>query len=94
MSLPQKMPWELAQTKWASALDPVLRNLLIQGVLISNVNIKTGVNVINTLLGRKQIGYIITDINAAAMIYRSAPLNNLTLTLTSDADCVISLWVY
>jgi hypothetical protein len=92
--LPQKLPYDQMTVKWASELDPILRNLLINGQLITNVVIKTGNNVINHKLGRKQIGYIITDQNAQAQMYRSQPLNNLTLTLTSDADVTISLWVF
>lgn len=94
MSLPQRLPYDQMTVKWASALDPVLRNLLIKGVLISDVVLKTGQNVINNRLGRKQIGYIITDQNAAAQIYRSQPLNDLTLTLTTDADVTVSVWCF
>ncbi len=94
MSLPQRLPIDQMQIKWASDLDPLLKNLLIQGVLISSISISSGTNVINHRLGRKQIGYIITDQTAAAQLYRSQPLNNLQLTLTSDNPCVISLWCF
>lgn len=94
MSLPQRLPYDQMQVKWASELDPVLRNQLIQGILISDITMVAGTNVINHRLGRKQVGYIITDQNAQASIYRSAALNNLTLTLTSDNPCVISLWCF
>lgn len=92
--LPQKLPYDMHQTAWAQQLDPIIRNQLLQGILIQNISLKTGVNVINHKLGRKQIGYIITDIDSAAIIYRSQPLNALTLTLTSDADATISLWMF
>ncbi len=94
MSLPQKLPLDMMQVRWATALDPIIRNLLVQGILISNIKITTGSNTINHKLGRKQIGYIITDQNAQASLFRSQPLNDLTLTLTSDADCTISLWCF
>ncbi len=94
MSLPQRLPYDQMQVKWASQLDPVLRNLLIQGVLVTEVDLKAGNTVINHRLGRKQIGYIITDQDAQAQIFRSQPLNNLTLTLTSDADCTVSIWCF
>ncbi len=92
--LPQKLSLDMMQTKWATELNPIISNEIVNGLLLSNITITTGVNVINHLLGRKQIGWYITDINAAAQIYRSQPLNNLQLTLTSDADCVASLWVF
>ena len=94
MALPQRLPYDQMTVQWASQLDPVLRNLLVQGILLSDITIKTGVNVINHKLGRKQIGYIITDQNSKASLYRSQPLNSLTLTLTSDADSIISIWVF
>jgi hypothetical protein len=39
-------------------------------------------------------GWMITDINAAAAIYRSAPLNNLTLTLNASAACIVNIGVF
>lgn len=92
--LPQKLNLDLMQTQWATQLNPLLKNQLTQGILLTNIPIINGVTVINHLLSRNQIGYIITDINAAASIYRSAPLNDKTLTLTSNAAAVISLWVF
>lgn len=93
-SLPTKIPYELMLTKWSSALTPLLRNRLTDGNLISNIKISAGVNTISHLLQRQQIGFIITDIDAPAQIYRSQPLNSLTLTLTSDVDCQISVWCF
>lgn len=94
MSLPKRLSWDLAQDRWATELDPLLKNPLNQGVMIPNVSLINGVTVINHRLGRKQVGYIITDINAAAIIYRSQALNDLTLTLTSNAACQISIWCF
>jgi hypothetical protein len=92
--LPQKLPYDMHQTAWAQQLDPIIKNQLLQGILLQNISIRAGVNVINHKLGRKQIGYIITDINSPATLYRSADLNALTLTLTSDTDSNISIWVF
>lgn len=84
----------MLQTSWQAAITPVLQNELNQGILISNITLNNGVTVINHLLGRNQIGWMITDINAAATIYRSAVLNPNTLTLTSNAACVVSIWMF
>jgi hypothetical protein len=95
VALPQKLPLDLMQVAWAKEIDPMLNSILIRGGLhITNIEIKTGVNVINHLLNRKQLGYIITDINDSAILYRSKPFNNKTLTITSDKDCTVSLWVF
>jgi len=93
-TLPQKLPWEMAQTRWAQELNPVLANPILQGLQLTNVKLVSGTNVINHLLGQTQQGWFLTDINGAATVYRSAAFNNLTLTLTSSAACTVNLWVY
>lgn len=81
------------QTQWKSQLDPLLSLPLTNGIFVSAV-LKNGVNTVNHRLGRKQQGWIITDQDAAAEIYRSQPFNNLTLTLTSNADVTVTLYVF
>ena len=92
--LPLKMPWNLSSDRWATILNPVLQLSPNQGLLLKNVALAHGVTVVNHLLQRQQQGWIIVDQDAQANIYRSAPFNNLTLTLTSDAACNVSLWVF
>lgn len=99
MALPiykdDNQPFQLMQTKWKAELDPVLSNVIVSGLLLSSVSISSAsANVINHTLGRKQQGWYLTDVNALATLYRSAALNDRTLTLTSNNDCVISLWVF
>jgi len=98
MSLPLQLTKDkdlsLLQTKWKSQLDPVLANPMTNMSILKNVNLVIGVNVINHLLGRVQQGWVITDIQGAAQIYRSAEFNNLTLTLTSDAIVTVSIGVF
>lgn len=84
----------LHQTSWDAAISPVLNNEINQGMQLTNISLSIGANKINHLLSRKQIGWIITDLNANANIYRSEPLNDKTLVLTSDSNCIISVWVY
>lgn len=85
---------QLLQTTWASQLNPIVGNTILQGLQLTAITLQIGVNVCNHLLSRKQLGWFIVDINAAAHIYRSAPFNDTTLTLNSDAVCVVNLWVY
>ena len=94
MRLPQKLPYDLMQTKWASQLDPLLANQLTQGLLLTDKILAPGDTTINHLLGRKMVGWIITDQDAAASIYRSKPLNDLTLTLNSTVEVTVNLWVF
>jgi hypothetical protein len=85
---------QLLQTTWASQLNPIVGNAVLKGLQLDAVSLINGVTIINHLLSRKQQGWFITDVNAAATIYRSAPFNDTTLTLSSNADCVVNIWVY
>lgn len=82
------------QQKWASILNPVIANPITNPVILNGVSLKTGSNVINTTLGQKTQGWFITDINAAVTVYRSAPFNDLTLTLTSSGAAICNLVIY
>lgn len=82
------------QTKWASELNPVLAIPFLNGIQLSQISLINGSTVINHRLQRMMQGWFITDINAAATIYRSQPFNPTTLTLTSSAAVIINLWVF
>lgn len=93
--LPRKLNWELAQTEWAKQLEPILGNPILKGVAISQVQLDAGKEkVIPTGLNRTQQGWIIIDILSNAKVWRTQPFNANNLTLQSDADTTISLWVY
>ena len=98
MSLPifitQDKNFSLLQTNWASALNPLLNNPMSKGIFLAGVPLINGNTVINHLLSRMQQGWILTDINGAANIYRSAPFNGTTLTLNSSAAVTVNLYVY
>ncbi len=90
---PQAMDME---TKWKAILDPVIATPISNGLLLTNINLVVGATIINHKLGRMMQGWIITDItdNIGAQIYKSAPLNDKTLTLTSAISTKIALWVF
>jgi hypothetical protein len=92
--LPQKLPLEQLETKWAAEINPVLANPLNNVSILTNQSLKIGTNVINHLLGAVQQGWFLTDIQGPATIYRSAAFNKLTLTLTSSAAVVVSIGVF
>ena len=94
MQLPQKLSLDMMQTRWASILNPFIGSAFLNGLLLQNVALINGVTTINHLLGQQMSGWVISDINAAANIYGSHPLNGLTLTLTSDAACIVSIYVF
>jgi hypothetical protein len=98
----------LLMTKWKSQLDPLLKtgnptpspNVLSIvkdlpiGQLIENVSLGAGVTVIDHELNKLPVGWILTDINGSSSIYRSAAFNSETLTLTSSAAVIVSIFVF
>lgn len=97
MQLPKfitnNLPFQLMQDKWAGILNPLIANPITQGNILS-AHLISGVTVINHLLSRQMKGWYIIDIDSAATIYRSKPLNDQTLTLTSNAAVNVSLAVF
>lgn len=84
----------LLQTKWKSQLDPVLSNPSTNPGILKNIVLTTGSNVINHKLGQKMQGWVVADKDEPANIFRSSPLNNLTLTLTTDINVTVTLMVF
>lgn len=93
-TLPQGLTLDMMQNAWARFLNPWLKNPMSSGVYVENISIVNGANVINHKLGRKPQGWIVTDINDTHTLYRSAPFNDLTLTLTANGAMIISLYVF
>ncbi len=90
-------PLNQLQTLWRSVLNPFLSNQSLQSNILPNVSLVSGLNTINTGLGRALTGWRIIRINAAATIYDQQSQNTtpaLTLLLNSSAPCVVSLEVF
>lgn len=95
--LPQRLSWDMAQTTWAQALNPIISNPTINNLILKNIPLTIGTNVINHKLGRNLQGWHTSRIRAAATIYDSQDTNptpSLTLILISDADVMIDLVVF
>ena len=95
--LPQKLDLPKMQTTWAQALNPIIANALVQGQLLENQKLTSGITVINHRLGRKLTGWFPVRLNAAATIFDNQDTNQtpqLTLSLTSNADVTCSIWVF
>lgn len=84
----------LLETQWSQMLNPVLALPLNQGLVLKSVSLANGTTVLNHLLGRMLQGWFIVDINGPALVYRSQPKNNLTLTLTSNASVTADIFVF
>lgn len=96
MALPKRLPKDQMETVWASEIEPILANLLVQGQLLSNVKLNNGSTVIDHKLGRKPIGWFLVAPQAAATVFQfaSQPNPTLQLTLISNAAITSSLWVF
>lgn len=108
MQLPINLSPSLQTTRWKSILDPVIEITysnqesvneltalpLNQMVVLDNLVLAIGNNVITHGLGRVPVGWIVMDINAASTIYRSAAFNINTLTLNASAIATIKLGVF
>lgn len=95
MSRLPALPWELASTRWADIIEPVLGvQPNVSPSFLINVELTTGINVVNHRLQRKPQGWVVVDKQAPGDVYRTAPYNTLTLTLTSSANMTVSLWIY
>jgi hypothetical protein len=84
----------MMQNKWSSDLNPLLANPLNEVLILKNIGLMSGTNVINHMLSKVQQGWFLTDIQGVATIYRSAPFNNLTLTLHSSANVTVNIGVF
>lgn len=85
------------QDNVARVVDPLQKVPLNQGLLLENVALLSGDNVINHRLGRALIGWFITRQRSSAAVYDKQDLNrtpNLNLVLNASADVNIDLWVF
>lgn len=96
-NLSPKLPWELANPKWAASLNPILSNPLINGRVLSGIVLKTGANPINHGLGEPLQGYFVILNSAAVTFYDSQSTNqrpDLTLILNASGATTVSLYVF
>lgn len=87
----------LMQTQWASAINPLLSNPLVSGLVLKNVPLATGSTQVNHRLGRKLQGWCLIRKRASADIYDAQDSNSmpeLTLSLVSDANVLVDLYVF
>lgn len=97
MSLPINIPLLQMQPLWASQLNPVLANLLVQGQLLTGIKLLAGANTFNHQLGRTLVGWMVVGIDAASTVYdlqSTNPNKGLTLMLNSSAPCTANIWVF
>jgi hypothetical protein len=97
VNLSPKLPWELANPRWAAALNPLLGNPVTAGNVLDGLVLAAGDNVINHRLQRPLQGYVVVRNNAAVTFYDKQTTNQtpqLTLVLNSSGVATISLYVF
>lgn len=93
--LSTSLPYSQMLPLWAAQLNPLLANLIMQGKALNDVVLVANTpKTLNHGLGKNQTGFFVTDIQSAAMVYRTQPFNAQTITLEASANCTINLWVY
>jgi hypothetical protein len=94
MALSLKLPWSLANTKWAAELNPVLANPQTNMAILKNVALVAGNNAVPHMLQQTQQGWIITDIQGVSSIYRNKPFDKIYLYLNSSAAVIVNIGVF
>lgn len=85
------------QTNIIQGLAPILKNPLIDGIILSGVSLISGDNTITHTLGRKLIGWCIVRQRAASTLYDKQDTNaspDKTLILNSSGAATIDIYVF
>lgn len=89
--------FQLMQNSWGSILNPLVANPTLKNLVLENILLVMGSNVINHKLGRKLQGWKVVRQRSAASLYDTQDSNlspDLTLVLVSDANVSVNLEVF
>lgn len=87
----------LLQTNWKTQLDPVISLPLSNSLILENVQLVTGKNIIDHKLGRNLSGWIVTLQNGLSSIYDLQTINPLpdkNLWLQASSGVNVNLLVF
>jgi hypothetical protein len=83
------------QERLQEFFQPLVTNPLLDGVLITGVDVGTTATQIKHNLRREPIGYVIVGLNANATVWEaSRDLYSAFLTLQASSPVKVSLWVF
>ncbi len=83
----------MIQEAVAASINPVIRQPIVDGVLIEGITITTAGLAVSHLLGRQPRGWFVVDKTTDANVWRTAWDSRL-LTLDASATTVVSLWIF
>lgn len=87
----------LFQTQLGKTMTPILETPLNYGVLLKDIVLSTGQNVVPTRLERVLQGWMIVRQRAQAQVWDTQDLNttpNKTLLLNASTAVTVDLWVF
>jgi hypothetical protein len=86
------------QENTEQALESLLNNPILNGVLLRSVQLTTGSpSLVEHKLGRKPLGYLVTKRNANATIYdteTTSVAEQNFLKLNTSANVTVDLWIF
>jgi hypothetical protein len=85
------------QDNIATVVQPFLNSRILDGVLLKNISLSSGVNTVAHKLGRKIEGWIVVRQRADARIWDIQDSNvnvTSTLKLQTSAAVVVDLWIF
>ena len=92
---------EQVQSNISNTIAPVLKSLIIDGVLVKDIALASGVNRVNHTLGRPPEGWIIVDRNSAATVFKTVLTtasntitDSSTISLTASGAVTVSIWFF
>lgn len=84
---------QLIQDNIEKAIGEVINMALLNGRLVTAVDLASGNTSVEHKLDRVPQGYIVTDKNNAATIYTTSK-DSKYLVLNSSAACTVSFWIF
>lgn len=85
------------QQNISTAVTPLLRNPVLNGIILDNVSLVMGANSVQHKLNRKLQGWVLVRVRNDATIYDtqdSNPTPEVTLHLVASADVIVNLYVF
>ncbi len=83
----------LVQDNVDKALQPIETAPFIKGNMLTGIALTTGTNQISHGLPRAPQFFVITDSDAEASVWRSAPSDSRYIYLDTTANVTVSVWV-
>jgi hypothetical protein len=77
-----------------TAVNPVLANPIVNGILLKDISLTSGNNTVDTKLGRQMQGYIITAMKSAYANVYQVSSTDIQMVLNSSGATTVDLYVF